>query len=112
MTIPDTPQLEIVVRADRIEIGERTAGLLTGLQNVGAGYDLAGLTEYLQRIKAKYPDMLDATILMESDVSYDVLVQVMDAVRVFEATRDGKRIRAELFPEISIGDAPLAAREG
>ena len=38
---------------------------------------------------------------------YDVLVQVMDAVRFFEAVQDGQMVQAELFPDISIGDAPL-----
>ncbi len=68
------------------------------------------MNEYLKRVKAKYPDKLDATILLEPDVSYDVLVQVMDAVRLFEADQDGELIKAELFPEISIGDAPVPAR--
>jgi hypothetical protein len=40
-------------------------------------------------------------------VPYDTLVQVMDALRFFEASRDGQMMRAELFPDISIGDAPL-----
>jgi len=110
-SVPDTPQLEVIVRAERIEVGERNAGLLSGLENVDGKYDLAGLTQYLQRIKAQYPDKVDASVLLESDVSYDVLVQVMDAVRVFEARREGKRIQAELFPEISIGDAPVLAQE-
>jgi biopolymer transport protein ExbD len=110
-SVPDTPQLEIIVRADRIEVGERSSGLLTGLQNLNGGYDFSGLTQFLQRIKAEYPDKLDATVLLEPEVPYDVLVQIMDAVRVVEVDRDGKRIQAELFPEISIGDAPVLARE-
>jgi hypothetical protein len=31
----------------------------------------------------------------------------MDALRFFEASQDGQVVRAELFPDISIGDAPL-----
>ena len=34
------------------------------------------------------------------------LVSTMDAVRVFNAVEDGEVIEAELFPDISIGDAP------
>jgi hypothetical protein len=30
----------------------------------------------------------------------------MDRVRVFEAPQNGTTIQAELFPDISIGDAP------
>ena len=82
---PDTPQLEVIVRHDRLEIGERNAGLLTGLPVTTDGYDYVGLNDYLKRIKAKYPDKLDASILLEPDVSYEVLVKVMDAVRIYEA---------------------------
>ena len=105
-------QLEVIVRADRIEVGERSAGVLTGLPITENGHDLVALGQFLKRVKGKFPDKLDATILLESDVPYDVLVQVMDVVRVYEAkgAKTGKLIQAELFPEISIGDAPLRTR--
>ncbi len=109
--VPDTPQLEVIVRDDRFEIGERTAALMTAIKKVDENYDLAGLTEYLKRVKATFPDKLDVTILLEPEISYDVVVQVMDAVRVYEDDDSGKRIQAELFPEISIGDAPAAGKE-
>ena len=109
---PETMQLEVTIRENSLEVGERNAGLLTGFPKTEAGYDFVALAEYLKQVKARFPDKLDATILLESDVSYDVLVQVMDAVRVYEAESNGKSIQAELFPEISIGDAPMPAREG
>jgi biopolymer transport protein ExbD len=109
---PETMQLEVTVRGDRLEVGERNAGLLTVFPKTETGYDLVALAEYMKQVKARFPDKLDATILLESDVSYDVLVQVMDVVRVYEAEIDEDSVQAELFPEISIGDAPLLAREG
>ncbi len=107
---PQTMQLEVIVRAEGIEVGERSAGLITRLPIKNGEYDYAGLTEYLKRVKASFPDKLDATILLEQDVPYDVLVQVMDAVRVFETQESGRQFKAELFPEISIGDAPVLKR--
>jgi len=59
-------------------------------------------------VKAKYPEKTDATILLESDTPYDTLVQVMDHVRVFEQGTGAQTFQAELFPDISIGDAPAA----
>ena len=38
-------------------------------------------------------------------MSYEAVVQVMDSIRSVPAVLDGKQVRAELFPEISIGDA-------
>jgi biopolymer transport protein ExbD len=102
-----TFQLEVIVRDDGLEVGERTRGLLTRLPKAEGKYDLKGLAAYLQRVKASYPDMSNATVLLEPSVPYDTLVQVMDALRFFEARQDGQMIRAELFPDIAIGDAPL-----
>jgi hypothetical protein len=45
-------------------------------------------------------------VLLEKDTPYDTLVQVMDHVRVFEATNGFSSTQAELFPTISVGDAP------
>jgi biopolymer transport protein ExbD len=107
--------LEITVRDDAIEIGDRATGLLTALANGADGYDLAGLSDYLVRIKARFPEKVDATVLVEPDVSYDAVVHVMDTVRSVRVTENGVSVAAELFPEISIGDAvadgPLAAAE-
>ena len=72
-------------------------------------HDLDGLTEYLKRVKGNFPDQLSATLLLESDVDYEVMVQVMDAVRTYRLEEPGEFKRAELFPEISIGDAPTMA---
>ena len=111
---PATMQLEVIVRPTRFEVGERNRGLLASLPKTDDGeYDYVALRDYLKRIKAKYPDKLDASILLEPDIEYDILVQVMDAVRLYEAVDAGAEvIKAELFPEISIGDAPVLAKEG
>lgn len=100
-------QLEVIVRGDGLEVGERTRGLLTRLPRTDGQYDFKGLASYLQRVKANYPDMSNATVLLEPSVPYDTLVQVMDALRFFNASQDGQMVRAELFPDISIGDAPV-----
>ncbi len=42
------------------------------------------LTTYSEAVKAKFPEKTDASVLLESDIPYDTLVQVMDRVRVFE----------------------------
>jgi biopolymer transport protein ExbD len=99
--------LEVIVRADGLEVGERTNGLLTRLPLVEGKHDYPGLAGYLKRIKASYPDMSNATVLLEPNVPYDTLVQVMDALRSYDAGGGAAVVRAELFPDISIGDAPV-----
>ena len=108
-SVPDLPeglQLEVIVRADRIEVADRKTGILRTVQNAAGGYDLAGLQDFLKQVKAKYPQHLAASVLLESDIPYDSLVQVMDTVRVWEVD-DGTFRKAELFPDISVGEAPL-----
>ncbi len=102
--------LEVIVRRDAIEVGDRNAGVLSHMPTVDGKYDLDGLNAYLKRVKATFPDQLAVTLLLEADVDYEALVQVMDAVRTYRVEEPGNFSRAELFPEISIGDAPLLAQ--
>src|ERR1700726_1411633 len=103
---PPGLQLEVLVRKDSLQVADRNSGPLATLQNSAGGYDYEGLTNYLKRVKAKFPEKTDASLLFEPDISYDILVQIMDRVRVFETTLAGRSEQAELFPDISIGDVP------
>ena len=105
----DKPQefhLEIVVRSDGIEVGDRDTGLIKRLPLNGDDQDYEQLSQLLRQVKARFPDKLDATLLLEADTAYDTVVQVMDAVRTARVVQAGRLVSAELFPEISIGDAP------
>ena len=103
---PPGLQLEVMVRKDLLQVADRNTGPLATLPNTAGGYDYDALTEYLKRVKAKFPEKTDASILLEADTPYDTLVQVMDRVRVFEVNQGMTSVQAELFPDISIGDAP------
>jgi biopolymer transport protein ExbD len=104
-----TFQLEIIVRQDKIEVGDRNQGLLGIYPNTDTGYDYTALAEKLSQLKERYPTKTDASILLEQDISYDTIVQVMDTVRVMQAVdeEEGRIDRTDLFPDISIGDAPV-----
>ena len=102
-------KLEIVIRADALEVGDRIGGLIQRVGSTPQGYDLAALSALMQQIKAKFPDTRAASVLAQPDTSYDTLVQVMDAVREARPANAGpKTPNIELFPDISIGDAPVS----
>lgn len=103
-------QLEITVRDSGIEIGDRNAGALNRIDKAGEDYRLDELSAYLARVKEQFPDKTDATLLLEPDVSYELLVAVMDRVRIAESRdpADNRLIKNDLFPEVSIGDAPVS----
>jgi biopolymer transport protein ExbD len=104
-------KLEIVLRREALEVGDRVGGLIQRIPNSAAGgYDLATLSQLMQQIKAKFPDTATATLLAEPDTSYDTLIQLMDAVREVPAGPASKAKPVPLFPDISIGDAPIATR--
>ncbi|HMB74205.1 MAG TPA: biopolymer transporter ExbD [Gammaproteobacteria bacterium] len=101
-------QLEVIVRDGKIEVGDRNVGAFGVYPNDASGYDLNAMSDKLKAIKADYPEKTDAAILLEPDIAYDTLVQVMDRVRVSESVVDGAIVRRDLFPDISIGDAPVS----
>ena len=105
---PSGLQLEVIIRHNSLEISERKAGLISHIDNNAQGYDFKSLAETLKKIKVQSPETMDAVILSEPDIAYDSLVQLMDTVRIVNVVRDGSMIQAELFPNISIGDAPFA----
>lgn len=113
---PETPQvlnLEIVVRRGELDVVDRGSGRLRLIPNTAEGPDLAALARFLaEEVKPRFPDATAATLLMEPDIPYDTLVQVMDAVRVTAEVVEGRQVQQPLFPDISIGDAPVVTEAG
>jgi biopolymer transport protein ExbD len=103
----DNLLLEVVVRRDAIEVGDRIGGLIERITRSNDGKDIKALAALMVQLKLKFPDKLEASVLPEPDTSYDDMVQVMDAVRANVTAQGAKLVRAELFPNISIGDAPV-----
>lgn len=103
--------LEVLVRQGLLQVADRNTGPLATFPSTPQDYDFDGFGTYLQRVKARFPEKVEATLLLEPEIPYDTLVQVMDKVRVFEVEQGGRTVQAELFPDISIGDAP-ALTEG
>ena len=60
----------------------------------------------MKQLKARLPDKKDISLLAEKDTSYQTLVTAMDTVRSYPAVVAVSLVDAELFPDISIGDAP------
>jgi hypothetical protein len=89
-------QLELVLRADAIEVGDRIGGLIQRIPaGTDKGPDSTALLALLQGVKAKFPDEVQASILAEADTPYDHIVRVMDVSREAQ------------FPEVAVGDAPV-----
>ncbi|MDH3383456.1 MAG: biopolymer transporter ExbD [Deltaproteobacteria bacterium] len=99
--------IEVIVRKEGLEIANGSS-VEAAIPKKDGHYDMQMLHEMLVRLKARYPKKDDATVLMEPDIEYDYLVQIMDAVRGAEVRAEGSAEAKNivLFPNISIGDAP------
>jgi biopolymer transport protein ExbD len=100
-------RVEVIVRDQGLEVSNGTAVIAT-LPKVDGEYDLETLSELVLSLKRDYPDTDDASVLLEPDIEYDHLIQVMDVVRSGERPGpvDEETMRVALFTDISIGDAP------
>jgi biopolymer transport protein ExbD len=105
-----TLELEVILRKAGLEVADRNVGVLETIPLTVTGFqDIPRLSEYLVGVKAKFPDKANATLLVSDEVDYDTIVQVMDAMRVRQDVDGTKVTTTSLFPQISLGDAPIAA---
>jgi len=75
-------------------------------------HDFKNLSVILQEIKRRLKqdrdeDKKDILILSQPDTDYQTIVKAMDTVRSFKAVVVASVVEAELFPAISLGDAPV-----
>ena len=103
----DSFRVEVIVREEGVEVGNGRQIIATIPKQEDA-FDLETLSNMMVELKREYPDQEAASVLMEPQIPYDYLIQVMDTVRAVEVPTD---IEDEfelyaLFTEISVGKAP------
>jgi biopolymer transport protein ExbD len=100
-------RVEVIVRDQALEVTNGTA-VIASIPREGDEYDLETLSDYLVSLKRDHPDTDGAAVLLEPQIEYDHLIQVMDTVRSKEIAGEGEAepMRFALFTDISVGDAP------
>jgi len=103
----DTFRVEVIVRDAGIEISNGSATIAT-IPKTEDEYDFETLSDFMVELKLDYPKHDAASVLMETQIPYDYLIQVMDIVRSVEMPIEGSEEFElfALFSEISIGEAP------
>jgi biopolymer transport protein ExbD len=90
--------LAIAVTTTEISLMKDEEVLLT--EKIEDGVELAKLTEKLTQalseLKKEVPDKKDAVLLLDSQIRYEMIIEIMDAVRI--------KGDEELFPDISLAD--------
>ena len=97
----------MIVREEGVEVSNGSAIIAT-IPKQEDEFDLETLSNMMVELKREYPSHEAASVLMEPQIPYDYLIQVMDTVRAVEVPTD---VEEEfelyaLFSEISVGKAP------
>ena len=112
MPAPDPLQLRVVVRQEVIEVGYLGQAQTARIERSSDARALESLAALAGQLKTRYPSSLEATVLLEPQIPYDLLVQVLDVLRV-RMQRDGADIvQTELFPLIALGPAAASGQAG
>ena len=107
----DPLQLQVVLRQEVIEVNYLALARPIGIDRTADGEAVVSLAALAADLKGRYPGSLEATLLVEPQISYDMVVQVLDALRVrLPGLEQGDQ--QELFPLIALGPAALAAQAG
>jgi biopolymer transport protein ExbD len=108
-------RVEVIVRDEGLEVSNGRM-VIASIPKRDDAYDLDMLSTLMLSLKRDHPEANAASVLLEPEIEYDHLIQVMDVVRSVdvsgeagedsEAEGETRATRMALFVDISIGDAP------
>ncbi len=100
-------RLQLVIRQDSFLFQDGRTGIpLKKIQRDSTNPNWNEFDEFTKKVKFKFPENQDIVLLLGKDVSYKIMIEVMDHVRSFSEVVAATLETYELFPNISIGDAP------
>lgn len=119
----DKPKvLEVIVRQDSLALNYPAGVQIKDLPlkqitlengDTQLGHDFELLTLVLQEVKRRLSDegieKRDISLLSEPNTDYQTIVSAMDAIRSYKTVVVADVVDAELFPDVSLGDAPEIA---
>jgi biopolymer transport protein ExbD len=104
-------EVELVLRDDHLDINYPRGTLVKKIDDVNGAHDFKTVSSVLQEVKRQLRERSvekkNITILSEQDTPYQTIVTAMDTVRSYKTTVVTSVVDAELFPDISFGDAPV-----
>jgi biopolymer transport protein ExbD len=103
---PEEFRLVVTLIPEGIEIADSDRGLIRVLPAGQEGQDFANLRQVLRQIKTRVPDKTDMVLEVGPDIDYQTLVTAMDTVRSYPAVVAASVVEGELFPDVSLMDAP------
>ncbi len=104
-------KLEVIIYSDSIGVNYPAGIEVRRVYKKEGKYDFELLSKVLQQVKRSFReqgnDKRDILILSQPDTDYQALITTIDTVRSYKAVVVADVVDAELFPDISLGDAPV-----
>ncbi|NRB40705.1 MAG: biopolymer transporter ExbD [Pseudomonadales bacterium] len=106
--------IELIIRKDHMKLNY-PAGVPNAEFPLKDGqHDFNGLSSFLKALKQNFAindfEKKDILLLSEEETTYQTIVTAMDTVRSYEDVHINGVANFELFPDISLGDAPVLAK--
>ena len=109
---PDPLQLLVTVRQSVIEVSYRGQAQPVKIDRSREGSALQSLSALATDLKTQYPQSKEATLLLEPQIPYEQLVQVLDVLRAKPEEPEESVEREVLFPNIALGPTAVQADPG
>jgi len=106
LNLDEDSQLQLIIRHEGLRLADSKNGLIRSLDKINGVYNFEALSKILQQLKRRSPEKTDIALLLEENIDYQTIVTAMDVTRSYETVVATSVVNAELFPDISIGDAP------
>ena len=101
--------LQLVVHSNTFDVRDANLGLIKQIERDPQKTDWKIFDKTLLEIKYRFPNEQNISLLLEPGISYKTMIEVMDHIRTTNVLNAGTVEEVELFPNISIGDAPDVA---
>lgn len=99
-------QLQLIIGEHNLYLRDGNVGLIQRIERTDDDAQWDTLRSLLVEVKSRFPEETAIALLLEPGVSYNTMIQVMDRVASTQQVQVATVETVELFPDISLGDAP------
>jgi biopolymer transport protein ExbD len=108
----DALQLQVIVRRAGIEVSYLGLDQAVLIERSGDDQALIALADLAGELKTRHPQSEAATVLLEPQIPYELLVQILDVLRIrLHPIAQGTKSES-LFPLIALGSVAANTRPG
>jgi biopolymer transport protein ExbD len=111
-TTAESPELRIVIRADTFDVGHVGQQGQQSVSRTAGAPALDTLAQKIVSLQREYPDTSQAIVLVEPQISYATLVQVLDILRDAAPVEEGSAGAGSRLLQVALGPAPALSVPG